>query len=77
MHSIVQTKLYHSYTERIAKYIIGLKTLLQQGKSEPVLNGDLVCKFKRNVRKPSFPDQLKKIIKHYKKCIYVKHCTMR
>ena len=31
------------------KYNIGLKTLLQQGISEPISYGDLVYKFKKNV----------------------------
>ena len=36
---------------------IGLKTLLQQGISEPIFYGDLVYKFKRIVGKPNFSDQ--------------------
>ena len=44
---------------------IGLKTLLQQGISEPIFNGDLVYKFKRIVGKPNFSDQFKKIVKRY------------
>ena len=42
------------------KYNIGLKSLLQQGISEPIIYGDLVYKFKRIVGKPNFSDQLKK-----------------
>ena len=30
------SKFYHGYSELIVKYNIGLKTLLQQGKSEPI-----------------------------------------
>ena len=44
---------------------IGLKTLLQQGISEPIFYGDLVYKFKRIVGKPYFSDQFKKIVKRY------------
>ena len=44
------------------KYNTDLKTLLQQGISEPVLYGDLVYKYKRIVGKPSFNDQFKKVI---------------
>ena len=44
---------------------IGLKTLLQQGISEPMFYGDLVYKFKRIVGKPNFSDQFKKIVKRY------------
>ena len=41
------------------KYNFGLKTLLQQGISEPIFYGDLVYKFKRIVGKPNFSDQFK------------------
>ena len=44
---------------------VGLKTLLQQGISEPIFYGDLVYKFKRIVGKPNFSDQFKKIVKRY------------
>ena len=36
---------------------MGLKTLPQQGISEPIFYGDLVYKFKRVVRKSNFSDQ--------------------
>ena len=51
----------------IVKYNIGLKSLLQQGISEPVFYGDLVYKFKRIVGKTSFNGQFNKVIKHYKR----------
>ena len=41
------SKFYHRDSELIVKYNIGLKTLLQQGISEPIFYGDLVHKFKR------------------------------
>ena len=53
------TKFYHRHSELIVKYNIGLKTLLQQGISEPVFYGDLVYKFKRIVGKPNFRNQRK------------------
>ena len=59
------SKFYHSHSELIVKYNIGLKTLLQQSISEPIFNGDLVYKFKRIVGKPNFSDQFKKIVKRY------------
>ena len=61
------SKFYHRHSELIVKYNIGLKTLLQQGISEPILYGDgvLVYKFKRIVGKPYFSDQFKKIVKRY------------
>ena len=58
-------KFYHRLSELIVKYNIGLKTLLQQGISEPIFYGDLVYKFKRIVGKPNFSDQFKKIVKRY------------
>ena len=45
--------------------LLGVKTLLQQGISEPIFYGVLVCKFKRIVGKSNFSDQLKKIVKRY------------
>ena len=59
------SKLYYRHSELIVKYNIGLKTLLQQGISEPIFYGDLVYKFKRIVGKPNFSDQFKKIVKRY------------
>ena len=54
------SKFYHRHSELIVKYNIGLKTLLQQGKSELIFYGDLVYKFKRIFAKPNFSDQLKR-----------------
>ena len=50
-HKIRKTfsKFYHRHSELIVKYNIGLKTLLQQGISEPIFYGDLVYTFKRIV----------------------------
>ena len=59
------SKFYHRHPELIVKYNIGLKTLLQQGISEPIFYGDLVYKFKQIVGKPNFSDQFKKIVKRY------------
>ena len=59
------SKFYHRHSELIVKYNIGLKTLLQQGISEPIFYGDLVYKFKRIVGKPNISDQFKKIVKRY------------
>ena len=66
-HKIRQafSKFYHRHSESIVKYNIGLKTLLQQGISEPIFYGDLVYKFKRIVGKPNFSDRFKKIEKRY------------
>ena len=67
---IAFSKFYHRHSELIVKYNIGLKTLLQQGISEPIFYGDLVYKFKRIVGKPNFSDQFKNIIKRYIKVGY-------
>ena len=56
-------KVRHS--ELIVKYNIGLKTLLQQGISEPIFYGNLVYKFKQIVGILYFSDQFKKIVKRY------------
>ena len=64
------SKFYNTHSELIVRYNIGLKTLLQQGISEPIFYGDLVYKFKRIVRKRNFSDQFKKIIKRYIKVGY-------
>ena len=55
-HKILKafSKFYHRLSELIVKYNIGLKTLLQQGLSEPIFYGDLVYKFKIIVGKPNF-----------------------
>ena len=57
------SKFYHRHSELIVKYNIGLKTLLQQGISEPIFYGNLVYKLNRIVGKPYFSDQFKKSIK--------------
>ena len=60
----------HRHSDLIVKYNIGLKTLLQQGISEPLFYGDLFYKFKIIIGKPNFSDQFKKIIKRYIKVGY-------
>ena len=64
------SKSYHRHSELIVKYNIGLKTLLQQGISEPIFYGDLFYKLKRIVGKPNLSDQFKKIVKRYIKVGY-------
>ena len=53
------SEFYHRHSEFIVKYNIGLKTLLQQGISEPIFYGDLVYKYKIIVGKPNCSDQFK------------------
>ena len=57
------SKFYLRHPELIVKYNIGLKSLLQQGISEPIFHGDLVYKFKSIVGKSNLSDQFKKIVK--------------
>ena len=49
----------------VSKYIVGLKTLLLQGLSEPEFYGDFVYKFKKKL-----VNQFKKVIARYKKIGY-------
>ena len=41
------SKFYRRHNELISKYNVGLKTLLNEGLSEPEFYGDLVYKFKK------------------------------
>ena len=43
------SKFYHRHSGLVVGCGVGLKTLLQQGMSEPIFYGDLVYKFKRIV----------------------------
>ena len=47
------------------QYNIGLRTLLQQGISEPVFYGELVYIFKRIAGNPYISDQLPCFVIHY------------
>ena len=55
-----------------------VKTLLQQGISEPIFYGDSVNKLKRIVGKPNFSDQFKKIVKRFIRVYiyFVYHATV-
>ena len=65
------SKFYYRHSKLIVKYNIGLKTLLQQGISEPIFYGDLVYKFKLIVGKPNFSDQFKNIVKYIRVGYYL------
>ena len=56
------SKFYHRHSDLIVRYKFQLKTLLQQGITEPLFYGYLVYKFKRIVGNPNFSDRFKKII---------------
>ena len=64
------SKFYRRHSELVEKYKVNLKTLLQQGISEPELYGDLVYKFRKIMKKSDFLDQFKKIIKRHKRMGY-------
>ena len=65
----VFSKLYQRF-DLVSKYIVGLKTLLLQGLSEPEFYSDLVYKFRKIIGKYDFPYHFKKIIVRYKKIGY-------
>ena len=54
------SKFYRRHYELVSKFNVGLKTFLHQSLSEPELYGDLVYKFKKNVGRADFSNQLKK-----------------
>ena len=54
----------------VEKYNVGLKTLLQQGISEPEFYGDFVYRFRKNVGKSKFSEPFRKQINRYKRIGY-------
>ena len=54
----------------LEKYSVSLKTLLQQGISEPEFYGDLVYRFRKIVGKSNFSEQFRKLINRYKGICY-------
>ena len=62
------SKFYRRDFELVSKYMYNtrLRSLLQQGLTEPEFYGDLVYKFRKIVGKSIFSDQFKKIIMRYK-----------
>ena len=64
------SKFYHGHSTLLEKYSVNLKTLLQQGISEPEFYGDLVYRFKKIVGKSNFSEQFRKLINRYKRIGY-------
>ena len=65
------SKFYRRDSFLVEKYNVSLKTLLQQGISEPEVYGDLVYRFrKKYVGKSSFSEQFRKLINRYKRIGY-------
>ena len=60
------SKFYRRHSALLEKYSVSLKTLLQQGISEPEFYGDLVYRLK-NLGKSNFSEQFRKLINRYKR----------
>ena len=61
------SKFYRRHSALLEKC---LKTLLQQGISEPEFYGDLVYRFRKIVGKSNFSEQFRKLINRYKRIGY-------
>ena len=55
---------------KFLKFSVGLKTFLRHGLPELEFYGVLVYKFKKSVGRTNFSDQLRKIMKRYKRSGY-------
>ena len=64
------SKFYRRYSALVEKYNVSLKTLLQQGISEPEFYGDLEYRFRKNVGKSNFSEKFRKLINRYKRIGY-------
>ena len=60
------SKFFSRHSALVKKYSVSLKTLLQQGISEPEFHGDL----EKNVGKSKFSEQFRKLINRYKRIGY-------
>ena len=61
------SKFFRRHYELVSKFKVGLKTLLQQGLSEPEFYGDLVYKLRKIISRADFSDQFRKVIMRYKR----------
>ena len=52
------------------KYNVSLRVLLQQGTSDPEFYGVFVYRIRKNVGKPYFAEQFRKLINRYKRIGY-------
>ena len=59
------SKFYRRQSALLEKYSVSLKTLLQQGISEPEFYGDLVYRFRKIVGKSNFSEQFRKLTNRY------------
>ena len=69
-HRQAFSKFYRRHSALVEKYSVSLKTLLQQGISEPEFYGDLVYRFRKIVGKSNFSEQFRKLINRYKRIGY-------
>ena len=64
------SKFYRRHSVLVEKYSVSLKTLLQQGISEPEFYGDLEYRLRTIVGKSNFSEQFRKRINRYKRIGY-------
>ena len=64
------SKFYRRHYELVSIFKVGLKSVLQQGLSEPEFYGDLVYKLRKIVCTDDFSDQFRKVIMRYKRIGY-------
>ena len=70
------SKFYRRHSDLVSKFNVGLKSLLQQGLSEPEFYGDLVYKFRKIYACNDFSTQFRKITLRYKKIGYNIHVNV-
>ena len=56
------SKFYRRHSALVEKYSVCLKTLLQQGISEPEIYGDLVYRFRKIVETSNFSEQFRNLL---------------
>ena len=64
------SKFYRRHSALLEKYSVSLKTLLQQGISEPEFYGDLVYRFKKIIGESNFSEQSRKLANRLKRIGY-------
>ena len=64
------SKFHRRQYELVSKFKVGLKSLLQQGLSEPDFYGVLVYKLRKIVTRADFSDQFRKVFMRYKRIGY-------
>ena len=64
------SKFYRRHSDLVSIFCVGLKSLLQQGLSEPEFYGDLVYKFRKIYACNDFSTQFRKLILRYKRIGY-------